>query len=108
MAIIKTQAEGINLADTFAFTGTVTGAGGVNTPYFHAYLGSDQSLSNNTVTKAQVNTEVVDSVFWGLFGSTTKTTYTPIDGFLYSEELGQVLITIVGFYFGNAAASRKT
>jgi hypothetical protein len=54
------------------------------------------------------NTEVVDSVFWGLFGSTTKTTYTPIDGFLYSEELGQVLITIVGFYFGNAAASRKT
>ena len=27
MAIDKIQAEGINLADTFAFTGTVTGAG---------------------------------------------------------------------------------
>jgi len=30
MALTKTQADGINLADTFAFTGTVTGAGGVN------------------------------------------------------------------------------
>ena len=59
-------------------------------------------------TWKQVQEVNVDSVFWGLFGSTTKTTYTPIDGFLYSEELGQVLITIVGFYFGNAAASRKT
>ena len=31
MALTKTQADGINLADTFAFTGTVTGAGGVDT-----------------------------------------------------------------------------
>ena len=28
MPLVKTQAEGINLADTFAFTGTVSGAGG--------------------------------------------------------------------------------
>ena len=28
MAIIKTRALGINLADTFNFTGTVSGAGG--------------------------------------------------------------------------------
>ena len=28
MSLIKTQAEGINLADTFAFTGTVTGTNG--------------------------------------------------------------------------------
>ena len=31
MALTKTQADGINLADTFAFTGTVTGAGDVTT-----------------------------------------------------------------------------
>ena len=31
MAIDKIQSESINLADTFAFTGTVTGAGGTNT-----------------------------------------------------------------------------
>lgn len=29
MPLTKTQAEGINLADTFAFTGTVSGAGGL-------------------------------------------------------------------------------
>jgi len=29
MPLVKTQAEGINLADTFAFTGTVSGAGGI-------------------------------------------------------------------------------
>ena len=28
MPLVKTQAEGINLADTFAFSGTVSGAGG--------------------------------------------------------------------------------
>ena len=28
MALTKLQAEGLNLADTFAFTGTVSGAGG--------------------------------------------------------------------------------
>ena len=31
MPLTKTQADGINLADTFAFTGTVTGAGDVTT-----------------------------------------------------------------------------
>ena len=36
MAITKLQAEALNLADTFAFTGTVTGAGGANTPAFAA------------------------------------------------------------------------
>ena len=29
MPLVKTQAEGINLADTFAFTGTVSGVGKV-------------------------------------------------------------------------------
>ena len=29
MALTKVQAEGVNLADTFAFTGTVSGAGGL-------------------------------------------------------------------------------
>ena len=33
MAQIKLQADGLNLADTFAFTGTVTGAGGGMTTY---------------------------------------------------------------------------
>jgi hypothetical protein len=51
---------------------------------------------------------VKESIFWGLFGTTTEDIYTPISGFLYSSELAQVLVTIVGFYFGNAAGARKT
>ena len=33
MALTKVQAEGVNLADTFAFTGTVSGAGGMDLLY---------------------------------------------------------------------------
>jgi len=61
MAIDKIQSESINLADTFAFTGTVTGVGGANTPAFMANLGSSQSISNNTGTKVNMNTEIFDT-----------------------------------------------
>ena len=63
MAIDKIQSESINLADNFAFTGTVSGAGGANTPAFEAYLGGSggQSVSDNTVTLVQANTEVYDT-----------------------------------------------
>ena len=47
MAITKLQAEALNLADTYAFTGTVTGAGENNSPNFHA-VGGNPALSNTT------------------------------------------------------------
>ena len=34
MAITKIQSESLNLADTYAFTGTVTGAGFTNDEFF--------------------------------------------------------------------------
>lgn len=51
MALTKVQAEGVNLADTFAFTGTVTGA----TPITHldqwrltaAFAGSAEPITSN-------------------------------------------------------------
>ncbi len=49
-----------------------------------------------------------ESIFWGLFGTSSESVYTPVRGFFYSSELAQVLVTIVGFYFGNAAGARKT
>ena len=61
MALVKLQAEGLNLADTFAFSGTVSGAGGTNTPSFFAYLSSNQNISSDTWTKIQCNTEEFDS-----------------------------------------------
>ena len=38
MALTKIESEGLLLSDNFAFTGTVTGAGGVNTPTFETRL----------------------------------------------------------------------
>ena len=62
MAITKIQSESLNLADTYDFTGTVTGAGGVNTPAFYATrTGGNQSMSDNTFTKAQINSELYDT-----------------------------------------------
>jgi len=63
MAIDKIQSESINLADNFAFTGTVTGAGEKNTPAFLAYANADQgSISSNTYTKlTNYDAEVFDT-----------------------------------------------
>ena len=61
MAITKIQSESLNLADTYAFTGTVTGAGGSNTPNFFAFANADQTINHNTDTKIVYNTESYDS-----------------------------------------------
>ena len=63
MAITKIQSESMNLADTYAFTGTVTGAGENNTPAFLAYSadGQAQSISNSTATKLDFETELYDT-----------------------------------------------
>ena len=74
MAINKIQSESINLADNFAFTGTVTGAGEKNTPYFYGHnSGSSQSVANSTWTKVEF-TEVLDSD--SAFASNTFTPQT--------------------------------
>ena len=77
MAITKIQSESMNLADTYAFTGTVTGAGGTNTPAFEAYLGGSggQSISDNTVTKVQCQTEVYDTD--NAYDNSTNYRFTP-------------------------------
>ena len=61
MAITKIQSESMNLADTYAFTGTVTGAGGVNTPAFMAHSNSSTTMSNQTWTKIAYANEVFDT-----------------------------------------------
>tara|TARA_A100001515_G_scaffold114233_1_gene95667 strand:+ start:205 stop:708 length:504 start_codon:yes stop_codon:yes gene_type:complete len=76
MAITKIQSESLNLADTYAFTGTVTGAGESNKPYFHAYRsGSEQSIPATTFTKLQINTEIVDSA--SAYDNSTNYRFTP-------------------------------
>ena len=63
-ASIATDAVGptqLNEASNYDFTGTVTGAGESNTPAFFATLGSEQSISDQTNTKANIDTEVLDT-----------------------------------------------
>tara|TARA_Y100000592_G_C5399194_1_gene282215 strand:- start:662 stop:1039 length:378 start_codon:yes stop_codon:yes gene_type:complete len=42
----------------------------------------------------------------GLFGEEKVRTYTPVEGYLYTEENRQILVTIVGFYFGTAVRGK--
>ncbi len=104
MAITKIQSESLNLADTYAFTGTVTGAASM-TPAFHAYLSSNQSISSATFTKVQINTEVLDTD--NAFDNSTNYRYTPqtagkyffygmafVDGASAGGTTGQLITTI--------------
>jgi len=52
----------------------------------------------------QVNPES----FFGLFPAYTQKFMVEINGFLYTAENRQILVSIIGFYFGSAAASAKT
>ena len=60
MAITKIQSESLNLADNFAFTGTVTGAGEDNKPIFKV-TGGNLTLSHNTDTKLTISSEAIDT-----------------------------------------------
>ena len=85
MAITKIQSESLNLSDTYDFTGTVTGAGGVNTPAFEAYLSATQSIPHATATKIQFATEVYDTD--NAYDNSTNYRFTPqVSGkyFVYS------------------------
>ena len=46
--------------------------------------------------------------FFGLFGGDTSSKFQEVYGYLFTEENRQILLTIVGFYFGNAAGKAST
>ena len=50
MALTKVQAEGINLADTFAFTGAITGVGVSNLQMFRINADISSTTSPTTIT----------------------------------------------------------
>jgi len=112
MAITKIQSESLNLADTYDFTGTVTGAGVVtpnasgikNTPAFGVRV-SSQSIANDTDTKV-----AYDDIMWdtdNAFASNKFTVPSGQGGKYYLQahtqipgiddgELGQIFIFING------------
>jgi|DEB0MinimDraft_10_1074344.scaffolds.fasta_scaffold54780_1 hypothetical protein len=68
MAITKIQSESLNLADDFAFTGTITGAGGI-TEADQWRLNADFSVSADVNTVINSNWEKVDTANYGTIGS---------------------------------------
>lgn len=48
------------------------------------------------------------SSFLGIFGGNTSIKFQEVYGYLFTEENRQILLTIVGFYFGNAAGKAST
>jgi len=98
MAITKIQSESLNLADTYAFTGTVTGAGGVNTPYFSARTGGNQNPSDNVATKIDFTSELLDS---DNYYDTTNKRFTP-------QVAGKYYISVQVFLSSNTTSNLKT
>ena len=60
MAITKLQAESLNLADDFTFTGTVAGSAS-NTPAFEILQTTGTSVPTNTWTKILYDTTIYDT-----------------------------------------------
>jgi hypothetical protein len=53
----------------------LSGVGGSNTPAFEVYLSANQNVSDNTLTKAQIDTEVLDTD--NCFDNSTNYRFTP-------------------------------
>lgn len=58
-------------------------------------------------TFVEVDSSNPEALF-GLIPETTKKYFVEINGYLYTSENRQILVAIVGFYFGTAAAGRKS
>ena len=66
----------LDLSANYAFTGTITGAGGVNTPSFLASrTSSNQTITANTWTKIQFNDELLDTD--NMYDHSTNYRFTP-------------------------------
>lgn len=76
IALADLSATGTKDSTTFLRgDNTFASAGGTNTPAFEAYLSSDQSMTDATFTKIQLNTEILDSD--GNYDNSTNYRFTP-------------------------------
>lgn len=58
-------------------------------------------------TFVEVDAKSPEGLF-GLIPETTKKYFVEVNGFLFTSETRQILVSIVGFYFGSAAAANKS
>ena len=74
----KLDADGLDLTDTYVFTGTVSGAGGVNTPIVYAESSSGTSCANNATVKITLDNEIIDTA--SLFSDSRFTVTSGYEG----------------------------
>ena len=102
MAITKIQSESLNLADTYDFTGTVTGAGESNVPAISVSKSSGQSIATASTTQLTYDTELFDTD--GEFASNTWTVGTT-GKYLFHLELtafvGGTINRVIGYIYKN-------
>jgi hypothetical protein len=58
-------------------------------------------------TFVEVDATTPEGLF-GLIPESTRKYFVEVNGFLFASETRQILVSIVGFYFGSAAASNKS
>ncbi|MBM3202433.1 hypothetical protein FJZ55_00800 [Candidatus Woesearchaeota archaeon] len=58
-------------------------------------------------TFVEVDSTTPEGLF-GLIPESTRKYFVEVNGFLFASETRQILVSIVGFYFGSAAASNKS
>jgi hypothetical protein len=85
----------LNLGANYAFTGTVTGAGGGTTPAFHAYRNSSQTIAHATKTVIGFDTETFDT---DSCYNTSTYRFTPTTAGWY----------FIGGFFGTTPVANKT
>ena len=78
MAISKIISESLDLTDNYAFTGTVTGAGGVNTPMVLARASTATTYPTDTNVKTTLDNEIIDTD--NLFSSSRFTVTSGYEG----------------------------
>ena len=53
-------------------------------------------------------TQINPEILFGIIPETKETIFHTVSGYLYTQETRQILVSIVGFYFGSAAAGNKS
>jgi len=100
MAIDKIQSESINLADNFAFTGTVSGAGGITQADLWRFTGTASTSNSRTVIASDL--ERADDASFGYIGSGM----TQSSGIFTFPETGIYYVAAQLNYYSSSADTR--
>ena len=82
-----------HIGDSQVTSAKTSGVGGVNTPLFHASLGSNQVIADQTHTKINLSREVLDS---GSKYDTSNYRFTPGETGYYAFQITFTLETAIG------------